>query len=294
MKTQPSQLTNFNNLKQIKNDLQQEITNLETTKNETEKKLAEIKDDDQKKPQLEGALSKAEAELKKKAVNLKYLDNINAAISASERNLHTIVKGRDQNFEQTDSLMKTQIANIESSARLSKDLHSSIPRLFATGGGASGTVLVGYISQQALGYTIPVEATAAAAAIVAGAFYGIYQWKVAPKNIERSQQEIVKNDYRRGIYFKQYVDRIVAALGALFDQTLNIYERVYGEEYDAKYHDEEEKQTLIWSILGGKEAICGKKCGKIYQHYAKNIIKPENWASCETGEGSKDCIYYRQ
>lgn len=284
-----------NHLKQIRNDLQQKIVNNEKAKNEVKKALDDLSSDDKNKiKKYEDALAVAEKNNQDTYDDLRYFDNISAALDASERTIHTIVKGRDQNFEQTDSLMKTQIANIESSARLTADLHSAIPRLFVSGSGAVAPILINYILQMTINYTIPIEVLAAAATIAAGAFFGLYQWQVVPRNIKKTQAEIIYNDYRRGIYYRHYIDRVVSALGSLFNQALSTYEIVYGEPYNTKYSNEENKQQVIWTALGGKKGIYGGLCKKMDSHYHKNVITPENWASCETGQGCEDCTLYKQ
>jgi hypothetical protein len=106
---------------------------------------------------------------KKAKKDLIYVDNVLSAIYACERNILSILRGRDLNFKQTDQLMENQIKNIESSDRLSKDLHSSIPRLFATGTGAAGTVFVGYLLSF-FNVNIPDTVLYAAAVVGAGLF----------------------------------------------------------------------------------------------------------------------------
>lgn len=275
------------NFKEIRRKLQEQITNNEGARNDARKALVGIPTTDSKFKGLTKTLNTAEEELKLQTNHLNYINNIEAALSSCERNLRSIIRGRDQNFEQADSLMKTQIANIESSARLTKDLQSSIPRLFATGGGASGTIVVNYILQSVFHYTVPVEVLAAGAVIVAGAVYGVFEWKVAPGIVERSQREIIKNDYRRNTYFAYYVDRVVAALGALFNQTLNTYQTIYGIPYDS--YDQKKIEEAIWNVLGGREGICGKLCAEIHSHYYRDMIDPKNWSSCETGKGCEQC-----
>jgi len=281
-----------NQLKQIRNDVQQQVLKRERALDEAEKALEEArKAGDSAKIRLrEQAITAAETEYLEQHKDLDYVDNIVFAIDACERNLLTIIRGRNQNFEQTDSLMKTQIANIESSARLTKDLHSAVPRLFATGGGAGGTVLVNFILQSVFNYQIPDLVLASAAGIVASAFYGIFQWKVAPENVRRAQQEIIKNDYRRGIYYRQYISRTFSALSALFDQTLLIYENVYKKPYQPdRYRDVKNRQEVVWTVLGGQKGICAEYCPLIHLHYHDDKITPHVWSSCETAEGYKQC-----
>lgn len=279
-----------NNLKEIISKQQTQVSNKEAARNSARAAIVGAPANDPKFQELTTTLKIAEGELKEQTNHLIYMENIIATLSSCERNLRSIVKGRDVNFAQADSLMKTQIANIESSARLTANLQSALPRLFATGGGASGTILVNYILQAAFHYTIPVEVLAAGATIVAAAFYGFFEWKIAPKNVEKAQREIIKNSYRRNTYFAYYVDRVVAALGALFGQVLNTYETVYGVPYDS--YDQTKKDTLVWNVLGGKKGICGTLCRDINTHYYQDKITPETWCSCETAKGCESCPIY--
>ncbi len=279
-----------NRLKQIQTDMQQTATKRDNARDEIRKALEEaIKGGNRNAAQLEKLLETAEASCKDANKDLTYIENVISAITACNRNLLTIVRGRNQNFEQTDRLMASQIANIESSARLTANLQSVLPRAFATGGGASGTIVVNYILDLTIHYTLPVEVLAAVATIAAGCVYALYQWKIAPRNVVRSQQEIIKNNYRRDIYYRRYISRVVSTLSSLFDHTLSLYKKIYDQDYNPLYNSVEEREKVVWTALGGKEGICGKFCPLLNEHYLTNKITPERWALCQTGEGYKEC-----
>lgn len=218
-----------------------------------------------------------------------YVDSVLAAIDSCERTLLTIIRGRNQNFKETDRLMDTQIKNAEASSRVMLNFHSALPRVFATGGGAAGTVLVKFFLDSVFKIEIPDEVLYSAAVVAAGAVYGIYQLMVAPETSKRAQQEIVKNDYRRNVYYKSYLARSRGSLNALFSEILNIYERVYGEKYEPKYDNEEERQKVVMNAIGGSEALSGKWCPKIHEHYHKNKITPVEWTACESAIGYEKC-----
>jgi len=284
-----------NRLKQIQLTVQQQVSKKDIERNESKKALEDaLKNGSPNIAQLEKALDKAEASFNQANKDLSYTENVLSAIAACNRNIVSLISNRNQNFQQTDSLMASEIANIESSARLTANLQSLLPRLFATGGGASGTIVVNYILQSAIGYTIPVEVLAAVATIVAAGFYGLFQWKFAPRNVVRSQQEIIKNSYRRDIYYRRYVERVVSSLEALFDQTLSIYKTVYGYDYDPMYDDVQARKKVAWDVLGGKDGVYGRPCPHIHKHYLQNKITPETWASCQSGEGYQTCMELQQ
>lgn len=218
-----------------------------------------------------------------------HVDNVLAAIDSCERTLLTVIRGRNLNFKETDRLMETQIKNIESSSRVMLNLHSVLPRIFATGGGAAGTVLVKFILNSLFKIEIPDEVLYSAAVVAAGVGYGIYQLVVAPKTSRRAQQQIIKNDYRRNLYYRQYLERSRGSLTALFSDTLNIYEKVYRKKYESKYDNEEERQKVVMNAMGGSEALSGRWCKKIHEHYHDNKITPVEWTTCESGIGYEKC-----
>lgn len=219
-----------------------------------------------------------------------YLDNVLAAIDSCERTLLTIIRGRNLNFNETDRLMETEKENIEASSRMMLNLHSALPRVFATGGGAAGTVLVKFILTSVFKIEIPDEVLYSAAVVAAGAVYGIYQLMIAPETRKRAQQEIVRTDYRRNQYFRAYLAKSRGSLDALFSEILNIYERVYREKYDgSKYDNVEERQKVVMNAMGGSKALSGEWCPKIHEHYHKNKITPVEWTTCESAQGYEKC-----
>ena len=219
-----------------------------------------------------------------------YLDNVLAAMDSCERTLLTIIRGRNQNFDETDRLMEAEKKNAEAASRVMLNLQSALPRAFATGGGAFGTVLVRFVLNSMFKIEIPDEVLASAAVVAAGAVYGIYQWKVAPETRKRAKQEIIKNDYRRNLYFRAYLERSRHSLEALFSEILNVHERVYGDKYrETEYNNVEERKKVVMNAMGGSEALSGKWCPKIHEHYQKNKITEVEWSTCESGIDYEKC-----
>jgi len=279
-----------NTIKTTKTVLETQLAKREKERNEAKENLKGKTSADPQYNELLDKLTEAKAELKAAQDRLSYVVNVDAALSSCERNLRSIINGRNLSYAQTDELMKTQIANIESSQRLTANLQSALPRFFATGTGAGGVVFVNYIFESLFKYTIPGEVLAAAAVVVAAAFYGGFELFVAPKNIAKSQHEIIKNCYRKNVYFANFMKRATTALEALLDQVLLIYHSVYGEYYGDYQQDGNLKKTLIANVLGGQT---GKdRCPKITQHYALQELKPELWCLCETGT-NEDCPLYK-
>ncbi|MCL4436295.1 MAG: hypothetical protein M1503_02885 [Thaumarchaeota archaeon] len=222
-----------------------------------------------------------------------YVDNVVAAIYASLRSLQIIYKGRDQNFKEVDEVMDTQIKNIQSYERTARDLQSSLPRLFATGGGAAGTVLVGYIFG-IMNINIPEGVIYSAAVLAAGAAYGIYQMIIAPHNAENARSAIIENDYKRNIYYQQYIKRTKKALNSLLDETLAIYENAYNRTYHKNYSDPEERENIVTRILGGPKTLDLDFCPKVHEHYQSGKLTPKVWPNCETSIGNENCPYYTE
>jgi hypothetical protein len=242
-------------------------------------------------------------EIKKAEQDLRYIENILATIDSCERNLVSIIRGRNLNFKQSDELMDAQLQNIASADRLSADLHSAVPRAFASGSGsAAGTVLFSYLLSF-LKINVPSTVLYAAAVVFAGVAYWFYQWKFAPINRERAQIEYIKNDYRRDLYFLQYLESVRSTLSALFDEALTTYRKIYGSSYcGTTYDDENNRKTVVSNTLAGRLGLSGEFCKYIHKHYhvkpkrtllyQKPIITPERWVACETSKGCKECQEY--
>lgn len=276
-----------NSIKTTRNRLETQLAQREKERDEAKENLRKNSTD----ADLKNKLDEATAELKAAQVRQCYMINVDAALSSCERNLRSIINGRNLSYSQTDDLMKTQIANIESSQRLTANLQSALPRFFATGTGAGGVILVNYILEGLFNYTVPAEVLAAAAIVVAAAFYGGFELFVAPKNISKSQREIIKNCYRKNVYFANFMKRATIALESLFDEVLGIYHSVYGSDYGLYQQDNSLKKKVIANILGGQT---GKdRCPRITQHYALEELKPELWCLCETGTYD-DCPLYKK
>ncbi|MCW4006079.1 MAG: hypothetical protein NWF04_05740 [Candidatus Bathyarchaeota archaeon] len=281
-------------LRQIRQDVQSQVRQDQRDLAEAKAALDEAKQAGSADvAALEKQTQTAQAQLGESRKDLAYVDNVRASLDATEKNLITIFNGRNLNFDQTKEIMKTQIENINSSARAMANFHSALPRLFATGSGAAGTVLVSYILETFFGYQVPELVIASTAALVASASYGIYQWKIAPKNVKRAQRELIRNDYQSNLYYHDYIHRVFYTLSSLFDQTLNTYENIYDTPYQPdKYADLENRKTLVWSVLGTLEGICGKECPQIHADYHNNKITPEIWPTCETAQGYKNCALF--
>ncbi len=244
---------------------------------------------DQIKTDVYGKAKGKKADERENADRL-YLDNVLAAIDSCERTLLTIIRGRNQNFDETNRLMEKQIKNAEASSTVMLNFQSALPRIFATGGGAAGTVLVKFILNSMFKIEIPDEVLYSAAVIAAGAVYGIYQWGIAPETRNRAQQEIVKNDYRRNLHYRAYLARCRGSLNALFSEILNVHEKVYGEKYcETKYDNIDEREKVVMNAMGGSEALSGKWCPKIHEHYHKDKITPVEWTTCESAIGYEKC-----
>jgi len=279
-----------NSIKTTRNRLEMQLSQREKACSEAKENLKGKNSNDPQYAELASKLSDAEAELAAAQNRLFYMTNVEAALSSCERNLRSIINGRNLSYAQTDDLMKTQMANIESSQRLTANLQSALPRFFATGTGASGAILVNYVLEGLFNYTIPGEVLAAGAVVVAAAFYWGFEVFVAPRNIAKSQHEIVKNCYRKNVYYANFIKRATMALEALLNEVLEIYQTVYGVPYDSYDQDSGKKKALISNILGGQT---GKdRCPKITQHYALQELKPELWCLCETGT-NEDCPLFK-
>lgn len=235
----------------------------------------------------EKAKSKKASEREK--ADRRYLDNVLAAMDSCERTLLTIIRGRNLNFNETDRLMETEKKNAEAASRVMLNFQSALPRAFATGGGAAGMVIVNFILEM-FKIEIPDIVIASAAVVAAGVVFGIHEWMFVPRARRRAQLEIIKNDYRRNKYFRDYLSRSRSSLNALFSEVLNVHERVYGKKYcKTKYDNLDEREKVVMNAMGGSKALYGKQCPKIHKHYQKNKITPDEWSTCESGQDYEKC-----
>ena len=221
--------------------------------------------------------------------DFQYVDGTYTAIESALRSLTTIVQGRDKNFDEVDKLMQTQIEKIEAIDKVSADAQSAVPRIFATGGGFSAR----FVILSFLGISFSPAVMAALGAIAASVSYAIYQILVVPRLRERTQKVMIDADYRRNIYFRQYVSKCQAALGSLCGDVLGIYRAIYDESYDARFDDPAKIRELVGTVMSG-EAVLPKWCKYIHRHYHSDEITPDLWSTCESAEGVEFCPLYQR
>ncbi len=219
--------------------------------------------------------------------NLAYADAVFGAVESAFRNITTILQGRNKNFEDVNSLMQAQIEKIRAIDTVTKDAQSALPRVFAAGGGASApVVLLAY-----LGISVPPAVLAALGVMAGSLAYGVYQVVVAPRLKKMVQRALIDADYRRNLYYVQYVKMCRWTLESLFGEVLSAYKAVYGEPYDQRFNDPAQVRAAVDAVVGEKSLV-PPWCKYIHKHYHEGKITPDRWSSCESGEGAEQCPLY--
>lgn len=218
----------------------------------------------------------------------RYVDNVYSSIDSGVRNLLMLIRGRDKNFEEADRLMEANLENAASSARLVANLQSAVPRFLVTGGGAGGTIVLRWILQ----IQIPDEVMYSGAVVAAALIYGLWQWKMAPRMVQNAQNERVKNAYRRGQYYEHFIVRCRYALSTLLTDILDIYYRIYREEYDSKYQDLAAREEVAKRIMAETGAT-HLTCSKLDDCFSKGRITADKWSTCQSNIGTQLCVHHK-
>lgn len=219
-----------------------------------------------------------------------YIDNIYPAIANCVRTLLIIIRGRNTNFEETDSLSRMYIKNIESISRFTLDLQSAVGRITTmTFGGSSVGVILAYFFPNLPAFFLPFAvATAAAGA------YALHELIIKPINRGMIEKVKIQNDYKRNLYYQQYVRRSKIALTAVFEEALYLYEEIYKDKYDKKYDNKANREKFIENMMKSLEFKF--TCEYIHDCYADKIflINKERWETCESGEGCEKCDEWKR
>jgi len=221
--------------------------------------------------------------------DIRYIDNVYPAIDNYVRTLHSIIRGRSTNFEESDRLRDMYIANIESASRFSLNLQSAIGRVSSmTIGGSTVGAIFAYCFPNLPEFVLPFSVAVAAASA-----YSIYQVWLVPHFREKTEREEIKNDYKRNLYYQQYVQRSKEALLGLFTEALDLYNVIYKVKYDEEFDEFAAKDKFIENLMRSLEVKFS--CELIHDCYHKNIFlnKVDLWATCESGRGIEGCDEYK-
>ncbi len=213
-----------------------------------------------------------------------YVQQVVSAMDATHRTLDTIYKGRELNFEENEKLRQSSLDSIQDVIQFgtrAKDLVRSLPGLAI--GSAGGVTLLNVLYP---GGSPPGYATWGTGVAAAALGYLVYQ---AAMLISRrwKEQNYIREDYDRGLYYQQYVQRTERALRGLYDEACSAHRQVF---------DDEEEEEDVCGADGAAldrylDALQPTFCPYVHEHMRLGVVRCKHWPMCETGgppETSRD------
>jgi hypothetical protein len=253
----------------------------------------------QQEKEIRTRMSEVRTKVQKKGTpDEQYVEAVFNAVDSCYRTLLVIIRGRDTNFKETDSLTEMYIKNNESISSFTLNLQSAFGRVAGmTFGGTSATAIVMTLFPDLPVWVFPLTLSAMGAIS-----YALYELFVTPWKQRKNMAARIKNDYQRDIYFQQYVRRCRDALVGLLMETFSIYKQVYGVHYNDSF---ENIQTRRKSAEKAVDYVLGSLglnycCEDIHDCYDKKLFLEDKsidrgrWATCESGEGNKYCSIYKK
>ncbi|WP_167599348.1 hypothetical protein [Chlorobaculum sp. 24CR] len=154
------------------------------------------------------------------------------------------------------------------------------------------TVYTLYLTDSAGGVTVAQYFKASAfelwgiGLVLAGLGY-LVKFYLVSRTRRKTQMLYVTQDYERGLYYEQYLDRVHLVLLALFLDLERIHKRVFRENYEADTTSIA-VQSIIDDILSGVRSTF---CPYAHKHMAEKKVTPELWTLCESGtrKAVKNC-----
>lgn len=219
---------------------------------------------------------------------IRYVNEVYAAIESSFRNLATIINGRNKDYSDVQKIRDLQSDNIKHYTTFSHELQSSIPRLLGMTVGGSGGATIGVILISILGEWVPNFKDSYLYILVAiGAALGyiINGRYIIPASIRKKQLEIIKLDHDTNLYYINYLARSKDTLKSLYNRVENIHKKIFNQKYDKDLKDE----TLINNIMIGLQP---RMCTKLVKCLDSGYIDPNNWSMCETSQDIDKCVHW--
>jgi hypothetical protein len=209
-----------------------------------------------------------------------YVTSAVATMKASLRSIDVVYKGRDLNFKENEKLRSAYLESVKESldfGNKAQDFLKSLPAM--TIAGAGGVTVAQYFKASAFelwGFGL----------ILTGIGYFVNQYIVLWVR-RKTQMLYVTQDYERGLYYEQYLDRVHLVLLALFLDLERIHKRVFRENYEADTTSIA-VQSIIDDILSGVRSTF---CPYAHKHMAEKKVTPELWTLCESGtrKAVKNC-----
>lgn len=210
-------------------------------------------------------------------------------IDASLRSLETIYKGRELNFEGNAKLREAYMQTVQENIAFgskAQDFLKSLPTMATSSAG--GTITFGYSLATWLGAANREAFLALVGIALAGVGHLLHAAIVRAMR-DRTQLLYVQQDYKRNLYYAQYISRTTVALISLYQDVDRIHQAVFGSPYPVQ------QGALASDIV--QELFRGVRptmCKYVHKHMREGVIRPGDWALCETGEPAcQDCRHWK-
>jgi len=209
-----------------------------------------------------------------------YVTSAAATMKASLRSLDIVYKGRNLNFKENEKLRTAYLESVKESLSFgskAQDFLKSLPSM--TIAGAGGVTLAQYFG--ASGFQLW-----GAGLFLTGLGY-VVNFYFVRRARRKTQMLYVIQDYERGLYYEQYLDRVTVVLLGLFLDLERIHKRVFKENYETDTNPTTVR-SIVKDILAGVHSTF---CPYAHKHMAEKKVTPELWTLCESGtaEAVKKC-----
>ncbi len=244
-------------------------------------------------PELSEIKKKAEEDEKEQ----EYFFRASAAMDSSLRNLNTVYKWRNLNFDENEKLRLSYLDYIKASLEFgnkARDYFISLPATLF--GSATGIAL----SENLLLSGFPSWVLILAVSLTGfGIGYGI-SLGITQNMCARKQKLYIKMDYERSLYYKRYLMQVLEILNHLYADIDRIHEKIFFRKYPVGEEDKNFVDNMIRDI--GTKIHCKyiDKHMSLVPEFSKHKfswkVTAERWPLCETGikEFIEKCKYWEK
>ncbi|MFH1940994.1 MAG: hypothetical protein ABIL68_02725 [bacterium] len=202
-----------------------------------------------------------------------YIISAVATMKASLRSLDTAYKGRELNFKENEKLRETYLESVKESLNFGNTMQDFLKSLPTMTIGAAGGVTVA----QAVGIS---GVTLWGLGLILAAMGYLINLGFVRSARKKTQMLYVIQDYERGLYYEQYVERVSIILLGLFLDLERIHKRVFQENYEADTKPAA-IEKIVDDILAGVHSTF---CPYVHKHIAEKKVTPALWTLCESGD----------
>lgn len=228
---------------------------------------------------LKNIIERAEKDDKERS----YITRAFIAMDTSLRSIHTIYKGRELNFKDTDKLRDATLEAVKSYSQFGKELKDYLkPLPLALTIGTGGGVTLVYVTDF-FGKNISNVVLLFVSLLFAG--IGIFAYMLFVRYLGWKKKRLfIQQDYERSLYYRYYLNRVENILKSLYQELNQIHKEVFGQTYPSEDDDE---KTISNMIEDSQPKFCDYTDKHFWEKGKFRIFKritPERWPLCETGD----------